>query len=199
MADILQTGKLVLRQELQSVQNLHDSLDDSFVQACQMIRDCQGRVVFTGIGHSGHIGAKSASSFSSLCMPACFLHCAEAIHGELGLVSPGDVVILISNSGETAEILTILPRVREVAAGTIAIVGKLESTLARNCNVALWTGFTGEAAPFRFAGSTSAVLTLALCDALAMASAEARGLTEQDYFKNHLGGAVGESLRNKLK
>lgn len=196
--EYLKTGRQVLRDEIEAMRRLDAILDESFERACRMIDTCRGRVVFVGIGHSGHVAAKSASSFSSLGILSFFLHAAEAVHGELGALATGDVAILISNSGETAEILALLPRIKELGIGSIAIVGKPESTLARNCDVILPTGFTQEAGPLKFAGSSSGLLSLALCDMLAMAVAAARGLTAEAYSKHHPGGAVGASLRANL-
>jgi len=195
--DFVKIAHNVLQNETSALQHLDLLLDQEFVKACKLIEACSGRVVFTGIGHSGHVAAKAASSMSSLQIPSLFLHAAEAVHGELGVVTAGDVVILISNSGETQELLTILPRILEVGARTIAIVGNPHSLLAQHCEVVLHTGFKQEAGPFKFAGSTSTMLSMALCDALAMAVAAARGLTEREYAKNHPGGAVGGQLRMK--
>jgi Predicted sugar phosphate isomerase involved in capsule formation len=121
------------------------------------------------------------------------------VHGELGALAAGDVTMMISSSGETAEILALLPRIKELGVASIAIVGKPGSTLARNCDVILPTGFTAEAGPLKFAGSSSGLLSLALCDMLAMAVAAARGLTAEAYSKHHPGGAVGASLHANLK
>ncbi len=187
----------VLQDETWALQHMDMMIDDGFVAACKLINDCKGRIIFSGIGHSGHVAAKAASSLSSLGTPSIFLHAAEAVHGELGVVAAEDVVILISNSGETQELLTILPRIFEVGAGTIAIVGNPHSSLAQQCDVALYTGFKQEAGPFKFAGSTSTILSMAMCDALALAVSAARGLTEADYAKNHPGGVVGGQLHAK--
>ncbi len=195
--DYLQTGRQVLRDETEAMRGLDAALDESFNRACRLIDACAGRVVFIGIGHSGHIAAKSASSFSSLGIHSFFLHAAEAVHGELGALAAGDLAVLISNSGETAELLALLPRIRELDVKSIAITGKAESSLARLCDVALATSFTQEAGPLKFAGSTSGLLSLALCDMLGMAVAGARGLTAAAYAKHHPGGAVGAALRQE--
>jgi arabinose-5-phosphate isomerase len=197
--EYLQTGCQVLADESSAMQELQLGLAEEFNAACRLIDACRGRIVFIGMGHSGHVAAKSASSFSSLGIPSFFLHAAEAVHGELGLVTEEDVSVFISNSGETADILAILPRIIELGAGSIAIVGRPDSTLARNCDVTLYTGFKEEAAPLKFAGSSSALLSMALCDALGIAVAASRGLTEAQYLKHHPGGAVGKRLKEKLK
>ncbi len=191
-------GKQVLDDEVRDVHTLSERLTDSFNQACQLIDNCQGRVIFIGIGHSGHVAAKSASSFNSLGIQAFFLHAAEAVHGELGAVTGADVCVLISNSGETEELLALLPRIRGVGAKRIAVVGKPHSSLAEGCDVSLSTEFRQEAGPLKFAGSSSALLAMALCDALAMAVAQARGLTAEGYSHHHPGGAVGKQLREDL-
>lgn len=198
-SDYLKIGRQVLHDEIEAMQRLDAVLNEDFEKACRMLDGCRGRVIFIGIGHSGHVAAKSASSFSSLGILSFFLHAAEAVHGELGAVAAGDVAILISNSGETAELLALLPRIKEVGAGSIAIVGKMQSSLARNCDLAISTGFTEEAGPLKFAGSSSGLLSLALCDMLGMAVASARGLTPAAYTKHHPGGAVGASLHANLK
>jgi len=132
-----------------------------------------------------------------LCKPAYFLHAGEATHGDLGLVQADDVVILISNSGETSEVLQILPRLKELGVVRIAIVGNVSSTLADECDLVLPIAAGEEAGPFKFAGSSSALNTMALCDAMVMAIAAAQGLTAEDYLKGHPGGAVGQSLSDK--
>ena len=194
----LAVGTQVLADEVRDLQTLSSQLNDSFNQACQLIDGCRGRVIFIGIGHSGHVAAKSASSFNSLGIQAFFLHAAEAVHGELGAVTGRDVCVLISNSGETEELLALLPRIRSVGAKRIAVVGKPNSSLAKGCDVTLSTAFQQEAGPLKFAGSSSALLAMALCDALAMAVAQARGLTAEDYAQHHPGGAVGKQLREDL-
>jgi arabinose-5-phosphate isomerase len=194
----LPVGKQVLADEVRDLQALSEGLAESFNQACQLIDDCMGRVIFIGIGHSGHVAAKSASSFNSLGIHAFFLHAAEAVHGELGAVTGRDVCVLISNSGETEEVRALLPRIQKVGAGRVAVVGKPNSSLAKGCDVTLSTEFKQEAGPLKFAGSSSALLAMALCDALAMAVAQVRGLTADGYSHHHPGGAVGKQLREDL-
>jgi arabinose-5-phosphate isomerase len=189
------TAQQVLQDEIASLQKLERSIGADFVSACEAIMACKGRVIFTGVGHSGHVGNKSAASMSSLCKPAYFLHAGEATHGDLGLVQADDVVILISNSGETAEVLALLPRLKALGVIMIAIVGKPASTLASQCDVVLPISAGEEAGPFKFAGSSSALNTMALCDALIMAIAAAQGLTAEQYLQGHPGGAVGKALK----
>jgi arabinose-5-phosphate isomerase len=193
------TGIEVIKDEIHSLQNLADKLDEKFAQACDLVMGCQGRVIFTGVGHSGHVANKSAANMSSLAKPAYFLHAGEATHGDLGLVQPDDVVILISNSGETKEVLTILPQIKALGAKTISITGNLQSTLSRESDVALHHGAEEEAGPFKFAGSSSALNTMALSDAMVMAVAAAKGMTDAEYLKAHPGGEVGRKLKEKYK
>ena len=189
----------VIKDEIRSLKNLAEKLDEKFAQACDLVMGCQGRVIFTGVGHSGHVANKSAANMSSLAKPAYFLHAGEATHGDLGLVQPDDVVILISNSGETKEVLTILPQIKALGAKTISITGNLQSTLARESDVALHHWAEEEAGPFKFAGSSSALNTMALCDAMVMAVAAAKGMTDAEYLKAHPGGEVGRKLKEKYK
>ncbi len=192
------TAQHVLQDEIASLQNLAGAIGDDFAAACEAVMGCTGRVIFSGVGHSGHVGNKSAASMSSLCKPAYFLHAGEATHGDLGLVQADDVVILISNSGETSEVLQILPRLEALGVTMIAVVGKTESTLAKRCQIVLAIAAGEEAGPFKFAGSSSALNTMALCDALIMAVAAAQGLTEEQYLQGHPGGAVGKKLKDHI-
>jgi arabinose-5-phosphate isomerase len=194
----IETARHVLSDEINSLQRLEVALDVDFGRACEAVMGCKGRVVFSGVGHSGHVGNKSAASMSNLCKPAYFLHAGEATHGDLGLVQADDVLILISNSGETGEVLQILPRLKALGVTTIAIVGKVDSTLARSCDIVLPIAAGEEAGPFKFAGSSSALNTMALCDALIMAVAAAQGLTAEVYLQGHPGGAVGKQIKNQI-
>ena len=193
----LSTAQHVLQDEIASLQNLERSIGADFASACEAVMGCRGRVIFSGVGHSGHVGNKSAASMSSLCKPAYFLHAGEATHGDLGLVQADDVVILISKSGETSEVLQIMPRLEALGVTMIAMVGNPNSTLAKRCQIVLPIYAGAEAGPFKFAGSSSALNTMALCDALIMAVAAAQGLTEEMYLQGHPGGAVGKALKGK--
>lgn len=194
---LLEVGRQVLSDEIRSLQNLGTLLDARFEAACLIIAKCKGRIIFSGVGHSGHVGKKSAANMSSLNTPSYFLHAGEAAHGDLGLVQADDVVILISNSGETAEVLGILPQIKAIGARTIAITGNLNSRLGQACEVALPIGAEEEAGPFKFAGSSSALNSMALCDALIMAVASYKGFSEEAYLHFHPGGAVGKKLKEK--
>ncbi len=194
---LLRTAHQVIEDEIRSLQNLNILLDEHFEKACQIVMECKGRVIFTGVGHSGHIGKKSAANMSSLNTPAYFMHAGEASHGDLGLVRKDDVVIFISNSGETAEVLAILPQIKKLGVKTIAIVGNMKSSLSSGCDVALLNGAEEEAGPFKFAGSSSALNSMALCDALIMAVAAKQGFSEKAYLDFHPGGSVGKKLKEK--
>ena len=194
---LLKTAHQVLEDEIRSLQKLNVLLDDRFEKACQFVMKCKGRVIFSGVGHSGHVAKKSAANMSSLNTPAYFLHAGEASHGDLGLVQKEDVMILISNSGETAEVLAMMPQLKRMGVKSIAIVGNINSSLAQVCDVALPHGADEEAGPFKFAGSSSALNSMALCDALIMAVAASQGFSEQSYLNFHPGGAVGEKLKEK--
>lgn len=194
---LLKTAHQVIEDEIKSLQNLNMLLDERFEKACKIVMNCRGRVIFTGVGHSGHVAKKSAANMSSLNTPAYFMHAGEASHGDLGLVRKDDVVIFISNSGETAEVLAILPQIKIMGVKTIAIAGNLKSSLATGCDVALPIGAEKEAGPFKFAGSSSALNSMALCDALIMAVAACQGFSEKSYLNFHPGGAVGKRLKEK--
>ncbi|MCJ7519761.1 MAG: SIS domain-containing protein [Anaerolineaceae bacterium] len=196
---LLSTAHQVLEDEIRSLQDLNMLLDECFEKACELVVECEGRVIFTGVGHSGHVGKKSAANMSSFNTPAYFLHAGEASHGDLGLVQKDDLVILISNSGETTEVLAILPQIKRLGVKTIAIVGNMKSSLALSCDIVLPIRAEEEAGPFKFAGSSSALNSMALCDAMVMAIAAYQGFTEKDYLNFHPGGAVGKKLSEKYK
>lgn len=190
----LRTGRQVLQDEADALLMLHDQLGDSFVEACNLIRGCPGRIVVCGVGKSGHIGRKIAASLASLGKPSFFVHAAEAVHGDLGMIKADDVVILISDSGETRETLNVLAPIRERNIRTIAITRNLDSTLARNVDVALCTCVEREADHLNLAPTTSALVTLALGDALAIVTCLESGFTADDFARYHPGGALGQQL-----
>jgi len=169
-------------------------LGDDFVAAARLLLDCAGRVIVCGIGKSGAVGRKIASTLASTGTPAFFVHPAEAMHGDLGMICDGDVVIMLSNSGETEEILDILPAVLRRKVKLIAVCGDEESTLAQAADAVLDARCEREACPLGLAPTASAVVALALGDALAMAVMAARGFTADDYAMTHPGGALGRRL-----
>ncbi len=195
--DYLAVARQVLQDETTSLLALIDAFDETFTEACELIRNSQGRIVFCGVGQSWHVARKTACSMASLGKPAFYLHATEAIHGDMGLITDADVVVLISHSGETKETLGVLGPVKRIGARTIAIVGNPQSTLARECDIALTTGVKQEGGPIKFAPSTSALVTTGLGDALVMAIAVSLGFTQQDYSRYHPGGAIGQKLLGK--
>jgi arabinose-5-phosphate isomerase len=176
------------------VAGLSSRIDEAFARACQLCLAASGRVVVTGLGKSGHVGSKIAATLASTGTPAFFLHAAEASHGDLGMVSRGDVLVAISNSGETAELLALLPHLKRLGVPVIAITGGGDSTLARDAAVNLDVSVTEEACPHNLAPTASTTATLAMGDALAIALLEARGFTPEDFARSHPGGSLGRRL-----
>ncbi len=191
---LIEMGREALRIEARAVAALVDRLGDDFGQACRMLHACSGRVVVSGMGKSGHVGGKIAATLASTGTPAFFLHPAEASHGDLGMVTKGDVVLAISYSGETAELLTILPLFKRMGAPLIAMTGNPASTLGREADVHLDISVPAEACPLNLAPTASTTATLAMGDALAVALLKHRGFTEADFARSHPGGSLGRRL-----
>lgn len=189
-----QLGQQVVRIEAEAVSALINRIDDRFVAACRAMLSCQGRIVVTGMGKSGHIGSKIAATLASTGSPAFFLHPGEASHGDLGMITPQDVVLALSNSGETGEILTILPLIKRLGVPFIAMTGNPASTLARQSDVHLDVGVKEEACPLGLAPTSSTTAALVMGDALAIALLEARGFTREDFALSHPGGSLGRKL-----
>jgi arabinose-5-phosphate isomerase len=190
----LKRGRQVLEIEANAILALIDRLDQRFEQAVTLLDRCQGRVVVTGMGKSGIIGRKIAATLASIGVPSVFLHPAEGIHGDLGMVSRGDLVIALSNSGETEEILKILPAIKRLGVPMISLTGNVESMLAKNSDVVLDVSVKEEACPLDLAPTASTTATLALGDALAMALLEHKGVKPEDFARYHPGGALGKRL-----
>jgi arabinose-5-phosphate isomerase len=190
----LELASRVLAIEADAVHALIARLDDRFLAAVSMIRDCRGRVIVSGIGKSGHIARKIASTLSSTGTPAYFVHSAELSYGDLGMIQRDDVFIGISYSGESDELLQILPLVRRQGARLIAIAGNGQSTLAREADVFLDAGVAQEACPLNLAPTASTTAALALGDALAVTLLEARGFSAEDFARSHPGGTLGRRL-----
>jgi arabinose-5-phosphate isomerase len=184
----------VLDIEADAVRGLRDRLDGGFVGAIDLILSCRGRVVVSGIGKSGHIGRKLAATFASTGTPAFFVHPAEASHGDLGMVTADDVFVALSNSGESEELVSILPLVKRLGAKLIAMTGRPDSTLARLADVHLDAGVEKEACSLNLAPTASTTAALALGDALAVAVLDARGFGADDFARSHPGGALGRRL-----
>jgi arabinose-5-phosphate isomerase len=178
---------------------LSTSSDDSFAQAVGLLFSCTGRVVVSGIGKSGHIARKIAATLASTGTPALFVHPAEAAHGDLGMVTENDAFVAISNSGETAELLAIVPIIKRMGAKLIAMTGNVNSSLAQLANVHLDVRVDKEACPLNLAPTASTTATLALGDALAVALLDARGFQEDDFARSHPGGALGRRLLTHVR
>ena len=191
---LLSAARRALAIEAQAVQALLERLDGHFAAACRLCLACQGRVVVTGIGKSGHVARKVAATFASTGSPAFFLHPAEASHGDLGMITRTDVVLALSNSGETPEVLLLLPHLARLGVPLIAMVGKRDSTLGRAATVVLDVSVPEEACPLNLAPTASTTAALAMGDALAVAVLEARGFTKQDFARSHPGGTLGRQL-----
>jgi arabinose-5-phosphate isomerase len=187
-------GKAVLVNEAQAIQAMVERIDERFQQACEMILACQGRVVVTGMGKSGHIGNKIAATLASTGTPAFFMHPGEASHGDLGMITAQDILIALSNSGETAEITTLLPLIKRLKIPLISLTGNPNSTLAEFADINLDVAVEKEACPLGLAPTSSTTASLAMGDALAVAILQARGFTEEDFARSHPGGSLGRRL-----
>lgn len=192
--DFVATARRVLELEARTLTELVATVDGSFTAACERLLACHGRVIVTGMGKSGHIGNKIAATLASTGTPSFFVHPAEASHGDLGMITSDDAVIALSNSGETAEVLTILPVIKRKGATLIGITGRADSTLARLADVHLLVAAREEACPLNLAPTSSTTAALAMGDALAIALLEARGFTAEDFALSHPGGALGRRL-----
>jgi arabinose-5-phosphate isomerase len=190
----LQSATRTFDNQISALSYLKDHLDENFTHACDLLIKCKGKVVVSGMGKSGHIGNKMAATFASTGTPSFFMHPAEANHGDFGMLSPNDVVIAISNSGETHELVGLLPSIKRIQVPIIAITNKPSSSLAKYANVSLQLSVTKEACSLGLAPTTSTTATLVLGDALAIALLEAKGFTAQDFAFSHPGGALGKRL-----
>ena len=191
---LIARGRRVLATEAAAVAALVDRLGEDFAHACELLLACEGRVVVTGMGKSGHVGNKIAATLASTGTPSFFLHPAEASHGDIGMITARDAVIALSNSGETEELLTILPLLKRLDVPLIALTGNEASTLARYATVTLDVSVPEEACPLNLAPTASTTAALAMGDALAVAVLEARGFTEEDFARSHPGGSLGRRL-----
>jgi arabinose-5-phosphate isomerase len=191
---IRQTAKRVLESEAKAIACLVDRVDERFDQAIEILDSCKGRVVLSGMGKSGIICKKIAATFSSTGIPALFLHPAEAIHGDLGMIASGDVLIVISNSGQTEELMPLLEWIKRVGVPLISLTGNMESSLAKHSDVVLDVSVTEEACPLNLVPTASTTAALAMGDALAMAFMEKRGFQPEDFARLHPGGKLGKKL-----
>ncbi len=192
--ELLRIGLNVVRIEAEAVASLAEHIDGSFVDACRLMHDCSGRIVVTGMGKSGHVGGKIAATLASTGTPAFFVHPGEASHGDLGMITSKDVVFALSNSGESAEILTILPVIKRMGAALVSMTGSPASTLARQADVHIHIGVREEACTLGLAPTSSTTAALVMGDALAVALLEARGFTREDFALSHPGGRLGRRL-----
>jgi arabinose-5-phosphate isomerase len=193
-AALIAAGRRALEIEGRAIAALAPRLDARFARACDICLDCRGRVIVSGMGKSGHIAGKIAATLASTGTPAFFMHAAEASHGDIGMITRDDVLLAISNSGETAELLLLIPHLSRLGVPVIAVTGNEKSTLARASSVHLDVSVDEEACPLNLAPTASTTATLAIGDALAVALLEARGFTPQDFARSHPGGALGRKL-----
>jgi arabinose-5-phosphate isomerase len=191
---ILQRAKEVLNIEATGIVSLIDRLDDHFIQAIELLYNCRGKVVVTGLGKSGLVCRKIAATFSSTGTPSFFLHAGDANHGDMGMIMKGDVVLAVSNSGETEEILTLIPTLKRIGVRIVAMTGNHDSTLSRAADVVLDAGVTEEACPLGLSPTASTTAALALGDALAVILLEKKGFKEEDFALRHPGGILGRKL-----
>lgn len=196
--EILELAKNVLDIEANSILKLKDFIGEDFDRAVEIIYNCKGRVIITGMGKSGHIGRKIAATLTSTGTPSYFLHPAESTHGDSGIITRNDVIIAISNSGETQELLNLLPLIKRFGVQTIAMTGKLDSTLAKSSDVVLNISVEKEACPLNKAPTASTTATLAMGDALAVCLLQKRGFTEKDFLLFHPSGALGKGFTYKV-
>lgn len=191
---LIKLGLAVIDTELNGIEHLKKQINDDFASACEIMLACKGRIVVIGMGKSGHIGSKIAATLASTGSPAFFVHPGEASHGDLGMITDKDVVLALSNSGETGEILTILPIIKRLGVPLISITGNPESTLAKTASFNLDGSVEKEACPLGLAPTTSTTVALVLGDALAIALLEAKGFTAEDFALSHPGGSLGRRL-----
>ncbi len=191
---LMELGSAVIRSEAAALAALESRIDRRFVDACSHMLACAGRIVVLGMGKSGHIGGKLAATLASTGSPAFFVHPGEASHGDLGMITSRDVVIALSNSGETDEILTIMPIIKRLGVPLIALTGKPDSYLAREADVNIDVSVAEEACPLGLAPTSSTTATLAMGDAMAVALLESRGFTAEDFARSHPAGSLGRRL-----
>ncbi|MGO2452750.1 KpsF/GutQ family sugar-phosphate isomerase [Pseudomonas sp. Y136_2_1_1] len=198
-SDLIQSAQRTIRLELEAVKGLLPHIDADFVRACEMILASKGRVVVVGMGKSGHIGRKIAATLASTGTTAFFVHPAEASHGDMGMIARGDIILALSNSGSTIEIVTLLPLIKRLGIPLICMTGNPESPLAKAADVKLDARVAQEACPLNLAPTSSTTAALVLGDALAIALLEARGFTAEDFAFSHPGGALGRRLLLKVE
>ena len=192
--NVLKSIKRTLTEEKNAIENMIEKIDDSFIDAVKLMKECKGKVVITGVGKSGHIGKKIAASLSSTGTSSFFMHSTEGVHGDLGMIQEKDVVLMISNSGETGEVLSLVPSLTKIGCKSISITSKKESSLSKFTDVSINYEFEKEADPLNLAPTTSSTLTLVIGDALAIAVSEEKGFAKKDFHLYHPGGSLGKKL-----
>ena len=198
-SNLIQSAQRTVRLELEAIEALLERINADFVHACELLLACRGRVVVVGMGKSGHIGNKIAATLASTGTPAFFVHPAEASHGDMGMITRDDVVLALSNSGSTAEIITLLPLIKRLGITLISMTGNPDSPLAQAAEANLDARVAHEACPLNLAPTSSTTASLVLGDALAIALLEARGFTAEDFAFSHPGGALGRRLLLKVE
>jgi len=201
MTDHREKARRVIQLEIEELQKLHDRVDDAFGRAVELMRACleaRGKIIVCGVGKSGSIGRKLAATLNSTGATSVALDVGDALHGDLGVIDAGDLAIMLSASGETAELLALLPHLKRFGLPVIAVTGGLNSSLARNAEVILDTRVEREACPLNLAPTSSTTVMLVLCDALAMVLLEARGVQQEDFARLHPGGSLGRALLTRV-
>ncbi|OGT37522.1 MAG: D-arabinose 5-phosphate isomerase [Gammaproteobacteria bacterium RIFCSPHIGHO2_12_FULL_37_14] len=191
---ICELGRAVIEIEAKMINNLMKRIDQSFAKACQFLHQCDGRIAVMGVGKSGHVAKKIAATFASTGSPAFFIHPSEAKHGDIGMITSKDVVLILSNSGESEEIIAILPYIKQMHLPLITLTGRPQSTLAKSGTINIDVSVEKEACPLGLAPTSSTTASLVMGDALAMAVLEMRGFTEKDFALSHPGGSLGRRL-----
>lgn len=194
-----ETARQVIDIEAEAIISLKSRINENFAKACEMLLHCKGRIIVTGIGKSGHIANKIAATFASTGTPAFFVHPAEANHGDMGMIAAGDVILALSNSGETRELLTLLPLIKYFKIPLIVMTGNLHSKLAQSADVILDTAVAEEACPLGLAPTSSTTASLVMGDALAISLLKARGFTVEDFALFHPGGSLGKRLLLRIR
>lgn len=196
---LCELGKAVIETEAKCIRDLSDRIDENFAKACQYLLNCEGRIIVIGMGKSGHIGKKIAATFASTGSPAFFVHPGEAKHGDIGMITPKDVVLALSNSGETEEILSLLPFLKRLDLPLIVMSGNPKSSLAQAATISIDISVEKEACPHGLAPTSSTTAALVMGDALAISLLQKRGFTAEDFALSHPGGALGRRLLLRVK
>jgi len=192
--DYISVAKRVLDIESSAISGLKKNLDQNFIDACELCFNCQGKIIVMGLGKSGHIADKIAATFASTGTSSFFIHPSEAIHGDLGMIDQRDIVLVLSHSGETEEIVSLIPIIRNMGINIIALTGNKESKLSQEAHIHLEVEIKEEACPMNLAPTASTSAAMAMGDAIAVALLEKRGFTKEDFAKSHPGGSLGKQL-----